>query len=261
MLSYLREVNIKVNNNVHISGEDLTIEFDVPFDDNTEPNESKITIYNLSESTINQMRNNDVLTLNAGYKNDVGLLLSARISSISTAWNGPTKVTTITVLDSQSLDEKQTAQKAYAAGTKGSYILTDLASQLGVPIAVIKIQNDKVYTEGYTVEGKITDKMKEVAKDCGVSVYINKGRLYIRSLYDGDDAKFTLTSETGLIGSPEWFEEQDVKGWRVKCLLQHRITTASFIAVKSSTANGTYRVRKGKHTCTSNGFITEMELV
>ena len=61
---------------VTINADDLDMEFDVEFDDDTETNESEITVYNLSDTTIQNIKKGEKLTLTAGYKEDTGIILS-----------------------------------------------------------------------------------------------------------------------------------------------------------------------------------------
>ncbi len=241
---------------------DLYIEFDVPFDDDASPNESVVRIYNLSQDTIARIKRNDILTINAGYEGDVGLLLSGRVSYVSTRKDGPDKVTSIYVLDGPDLTGVKIEEKAYAPGVTGRTILNDLIPLLKVPIGAFRLPKNKVYTDGYTVSGSIIDHCEEVAKDCGAAFYINRGKLYIRALSDGDDARFVLRNDTGLVGSPERFEERDgVKGYHIECLLQHRITTASIIDLESKFVRGRFRVRRGRHVCNMDTFLTTAEVI
>jgi hypothetical protein len=251
--------------NVTLNRDDLTIEFDVPFDDDMEPNESQITIYNLSKNTINQLKRNQHLTLDAGYKQDHGVLLSGYISKVENVNERTDIKTTIYVLDTKPFDTKKTVKKSYKKGIKASQIMRDLIASFGLKVAVLKLPKDKVYTKGYTVNGEIIEQLNNIAKDCGASVYINKGQVYIRSLKEGDDTRFILSSDTGLIGSPEPFEEEIdgkiIKGYKVKCLLQYRLTTASIVEIQSKTVKGKFRVRKGRHYSSGDEFYTEMEVV
>ena len=47
------------------------------------------------------------------------------------------------------------------------------------------------------------ENIKKYAQVCGVSVYVNKGKIYARHIKDGDNINFTVQASTGMIGSPE----------------------------------------------------------
>ena len=79
----------------------LEIDFDVSFNDEKEPDLSTVTIYNLSDDTINDIKRDGYLYLNVGYKymDNKANILTGEIEDIETTWEGLDKVTKITVGD------------------------------------------------------------------------------------------------------------------------------------------------------------------
>ena len=260
MKQFLRSTQVRIGSMI-FKTPDLYIEFTVPFDDDLEPNESEIKIWNLSRDTINRMKRNDQVSITAGYRGDTGVILTGRLSYVKTLREGAESVTYIYVLDGSDLTEKKAVQKAYKKGVKADTVMKDLLKQLKLPIALYKLPKNPAYKEGLSVDGNLIDTIKQVAEECGAYVFINKGRVFVGALNTGQDLKFTLSAETGLIESPEQFEEEESKGWRIRSLLQHRITTASIIRLESRMVKGTFRVRKGSHTSSGDDFVTEMEVV
>lgn len=264
---YSHTVIIKTGN-VTIKNSELDCEFEIPFDDDTEANESEIRVYNLTDSTIKNIKSNAKITVQAGYGNDTGIICSGYISKRKTVYEGVDKVTTISVIDSKSLKERDIDSITFAKNTKASQILRKLCTKVGLPIAVFKTARDHTYTKEETVSGGLMDNIQRYAKICGVSAYIHKSKIYVRKLSDGDNTAFTLSSDTGLI-SVEEFEETEtnenytdtIKGYRVKMLLQHRLQTASIITINSNAVKGKFRVRSGSHYYDGSEFITEAEVI
>lgn len=280
-----RKVIIKTDNNITLKNDDFKITFSVPFDDDMEVNMAEVTVCNLTDSTINKLRRNDVITIEAGYGKDTGIICSGRITNVKNIHNGVDKETTIEITDGPDLSSKSLENKTYANGTKASYILRDLANKLKLAIAKFQVPNDVKYTSGYVVDGSITEAMQNVAMHCGVGCYIHKSKLYIRPITSGDDLQFTLSADTGLLGTPEAFSEstevteEDLKyvsrsrmkvvygkwyiienGYNVECLLQHRFQVASIVNLKSRDINARCRVKSGVHSFDSD-FKTELEMV
>ena len=164
-------------------------------------------------------------------------------------------------------------------------MLKTLAKSTGMSIAKMSLPKDKVYKNGYTVEGELMEEMQTIANHCGASVYINRNAIYIRSITKGDDTKFTLEVDTGLLGSPEHFTEQEevseedlkyiskkrmtkkgskyyiiTKGYKCQCLLRHKITVGSIITLKARGINAKCRVKSGTHTFDGD-FITELTML
>ncbi|HEY2493248.1 MAG TPA: hypothetical protein VGI33_10090 [Paenibacillus sp.] len=244
------------------SMDSYAMEAKVSFDNNALPNESEIKIWNLSDKTLNNMKQGEIVKLNAGYVGDVGLILQGFISKAQTLWEGVDKVTSIFVVDRADSVKGKEVNIVYAKNTRGSYIIKQMADKIHLPIAQMSLNVDYQYKEGYTAKGTAADIIAKVAKDCGTSVFINKGKLYVRSLRRGGDNVFTLSKESGLIGTPERFEEAGAKGFNVQSQLQHRITTASVIDLTYSQFEGRVYVRSGSHHISRTGdFTTEMEVI
>lgn len=254
-------------NNVTVDSNELDFEFTVPFDDDMEANEAEIIIYNLSKNTISRFKNRAEITIEAGYEKDTGVIFSGFVDRVKTKIDGATKITTIKCLDDVS--KKTVESLSFAEGTKASYILKTLLNKTGLPIAVFKTRRDWTYKDKVTVDGDLMQNIKKYSEVCGISTYVNKGKIYSRYIKNGDNINFTVQESTGMLGSPEEFEEEQtaedyketVTGYKIEMLLQHRMTTAAIVKLKSLNANGTFRVRKGVHRFNELEAITEIEVV
>ena len=285
MNNFGRKIKITIGS-MHFSNADLEIRFEVPFDDDYKPNQSRVDILNLSKTTIAHIKKGTSINIQAGYGSDVGVLASGKISKVLNKKDGVDKVTSVYMIEGDDYTEikvtsktadpaekytkgkkkgqskKQAMKISFKAGTDGKTIINRLVKVLGIKLgAPIKLTRNKVYKKGYVVTGLVQNNLDEVIRDCGSVMYHRKGKLIIRPLKQGTDEKFLLEESTGLLESPEAFEEDGVKGYKGKCMLQHRITTASIIKIKSKTANGSYRAKKGKHIADASDFITEFEIV
>ena len=254
---------------VTIHSDNIDFELDIPFDDDLEANEAEINIYNLSKTTIKNIIVNKPITIKAGYQGDMGVVFSGYVSKVKTKRQGCDKVTTIYALDSMDLKERKLADVTYAAGRTASYILRDLINRTKLPIAVFEPKRDWTYKDEVTINSGLMDSIRKYSEVCGISTWINKGKVYAMPISKGTNSYFVLSADTGLIDSPEEFEEEitaedykdTIKGYKLKMLLQHRVTTGSVIKVKSLEVNGEYRVRSGKHTFTESEAYTEVEVI
>lgn len=85
---------------VTISNEKLDCEFEIPFDDDTEADEAEILVYNLSDTTIQNIKTGERITVTAGYGSDTGIIFSGYISKPRTYYSGVDRVTEIHAIDS-----------------------------------------------------------------------------------------------------------------------------------------------------------------
>lgn len=253
--------------NVTINSNELDLEFSVPFDDDMIPNEAEVIVYNLTDNTIGKLKKGTNISVEAGYTGDTGVVFDGKVSKVFTKHEGADKVTTIKCLDD--VTTRKVDNLTFKKGTKASYILKTLINKTNTPIAVFKIRRDWTYEDEVSVDGDLMENIKRYAEVCGISVYVSKGKVYARYIKDGDNLNFTLEESTGLIGSPEAFEEEQtaedfketVKGYKCECLLQHRMTTAGIITLKSLSANGKYRIRSGEHIFNSSEAKTTIEVI
>lgn len=252
---------------VTIKSSELDIEFTVRFDDDMEANDAEIKVYNLTQNTINQFRNRKKITIEAGYKGDTGVIFVGYVTNVKTIRDGADKVTTIKCIDD--IKTHTISEITFAAGTKASYILKNLLNRTGTPIEKFKMRYDHTYEKEVKVDGDLMDNIKKYSQVCGVSTFVKNGRIYSRYIKEGDNISFTLSEDTGLIGSPEEFEEEQtvkedkditIKGFECDCLLQHRMSAGVIVNLKSIDANGTYRVCSGEHTFNNSEAITHIKM-
>lgn len=258
--------------NAVFKNEDFTINFDVPFDDGSDPNISEIEIYNLKDSTINSIQDRMPVILNAGYQSDVGAILVGFVRNPRTEWSGVDKITKVNIIDVNDKWMEQWVDKTYAENITGKQVLSDLIGMSGLQIGSFSLPINVVYKNAKTIKTMLGQAIGEVAKDCGAKMHVNRGSIFIRDKFDGDRIGFILDKEHGLIDTPSPIESSYevgidenkkkivMKGFKVVSLLHHRITTDSILQIKSKTANGIFRVEKGRHKSNGNTYFTEMEV-
>lgn len=248
----------------------LTVYFDVDFDDSEGVNPTKITVYNLSEQTISGIKVGSRLTLSAGYQSDIGVISESVIKASDTRWQGVDKITEINCIDGVGNYLSAKVSKTFAPGTAASVVLRYLIGEAGLGIGDLSPPVDFVYRNGKTVKGNVSDHLKSVVKDCKAKMHIHRDRIFIRDSTKGDNIGFVVNKDSGLIDEPEKIMEEitDKKtskkttriGWKLKMLLNHRLTADSVIVLQSRKATGNFRVAKGKHTSNGSSFYTEVEV-
>ena len=275
---------VTINNSLILSNAaGYDIDFEVPFDDDPEINESVITLYNLSQNTLGQIKKDMPITIEAGYEKDSsGQILSGLITGIRSYWDDLDYITEIRANDCQSTKDQELQDISFPANTSGSQILRDLVNRIGIPVVIFEVKRDHVFENPVKVSGSLMDGIRKYAQVCGVSAWINKSNLYVCPLSTPvTDWYFDLKSDTGLLSVEEWQEEETleqseaertagepaktetINGVTVKMLLQHRLYTGCTIQVTSN-VNGRFKVREGGHNaddddCTTTAKAIRME--
>ena len=264
---YDQKVTITTGN-VTIQNDDLDLEFDIPFDDDTEANEAEIVVYNLTDNTINAIAKNAAISITAGYGKDTGVIFSGYISKKTTRWEDNDKVTTIYAIDKNGKEETELTEISFSGGVKASSILRNLVERVGLPVAVFQTKRDHTYTDKVTINGGLMDNIKNYATICGVVAYVCKSKIYVCPLTYGSHDTFNLTPDTGLLSVSEFEEEttaeeytDKITGVDVDMLLQHKVQTGSILNITTKNTKGEYRVREGSHTYDGSEFKTTVKAV
>lgn len=251
---------------VTIKSNELDLEFDIKFDDDMEANEAEIIVYNLTKTTIEQFKKGSAISIEAGYKGDTGLVFSGFVDKVKTTHEDADKVTTIKCLDD--ITDHTLTEITFAKGTKASYILKTLLEKTGLTIAVFEMRRDHTYDSEQKVDGDLMENIKKFSKVCGVSTFICDGKIYSRHIKEGDNLNFTLSADTGLIGSPEEYEEEltaedfkeTINGYECEMLFQHRMKAGAIIDLDSRDVKGSFRVCSGEHSFNNDSCITKVKM-
>lgn len=257
----------------------LEIEFEIGFSNRKEPDINTVTIYNLSDSSINEIRSQGYVILAAGYKmlDNKANIAEGEIENVEVTYEETDKLSTITFSDGGKPWRVRELNKTYAEGIKASEIMRDLAVVLGYEIVEISPKSDITYRLGKTVKGFASKSLSNLAADTKSKMFINKNRLVIRDEAKGYNTGFILNADSGLVGYPtlnkndsgdktdenEYIKDkkknkETKNSWHVVSLLNPRLETDSIIKVESRTLNGIFRVVSGRHT---KDFNTELEVV
>lgn len=263
---------------VTIKSSELDFEFEVPFDDNLESKEGNITIYNLSDNTIKQLKKDMSISIEAGYEGDTGVIFKGYIAKPSTRREGADKVTTLKIIDS--IYQKESLDIAYASGTTASYILRDLFNRTKLSFGKFEVERDHTYGSGVNIDEPLESAIKRFSEICGISTWTSKGKIYSCGLKKvsnimsfARDNTFDVSENTGMIGSPSPFEEQNsisvedkdyidtLKGFEIEMLMQHRAAVGAVVNLKSEQYTGKYYIKSGVHRFNTSECITTIKVV
>ena len=252
----------------------LDFSFEIPFEDSDEPPVATIKVTNLSAATRANIKKNDPVVLNAGYEGDVGCILIGKVVGLKHKQNNVDWTTTLTVQPCADEILGRMINKTYAENTKASAMVRDLLNIFGVEVSKCELSVDQVYPRGRVCRGNLKQVLTEIVVDECESRFITRptGQVYITKSDDGINNGLTLTSETGLLRADEEKVVFEPEGKSTKetteddtisrsCLLNYRVSTAEVVKIQSSSLNGRFIVKSGKHSGGRTGdWETSMEL-
>ena len=203
------------------------------------PNLGNIKIYNLSESSRNNIEKKGLhVQLYAGYEdNSIPLLFSGNLRNVVHLKIGPDWVSEIFAHDGGTAWNTSTINKTLPAGSTNFNIFNELVGQMeGISKGVTEgLQNclsgKRSLLRELQLSGNIKDWLDKIATDCGFEYSINDG--VIETTPTGfplsDVPPVVINQGSGMIGSPERTEV----GINVSHLLLPELKLARTIKVES----------------------------
>ncbi len=253
----------------------LNISFDISKDDSASINNCDITIYNLSDATVNYMydnlENNIAVRLDAGYRDDgTKTIFTGYVDDIEDSFDTDTRQTKLTFGDGTTNIAAAHTSRTYPAGTKMKKIITDVAGDTGLPIAEVDLGNDDE-TVNETTSGQVhyvgptIQILKEVCHPRQIAVHVQNGKVHVKHDNSINETEVAYISpETTLIGSPQNFTHTKkkpkgqktakrtkgvstkvyVQGVKFKCFMNGAIEVGSTIYLKSKRYDGQFKISK-----------------
>ncbi len=273
MAFWIRDATLTIGSKKYSLG-NLAFTFEVPFEDSDEPPVATIKVTNLSAATRANIKKNDPVVLNAGYEGDVGCILIGKVVGLKHKQNNVDWTTTLTVQPCADEILGRMINKTYAENTKASAMVRDLLNIFGVEVSKCELSIDQVYPRGRVCRGNLKQVLTEIVVEECESRFITRptGQVYITKSDDGINNGLTLTSATGLLRADEEKVIFEPEGKSAKetteddtisrsCLLNYRVSTAEVVKIQSSSLNGRFIVKSGKHSGGRTGdWETSMEL-
>ncbi|WAX24748.1 hypothetical protein [Escherichia phage vB_EcoM_DE16] len=265
--------------------QDHQITFSIKKDNNKDPNQAEIVVYNLSDDTVNYInrgiRNNLAVALAVGYAGEeLVMIFKGTIQWVSDTFDSVDRKTTLHCLDGGINIAEARTSRSYPKGTKIKRVVTDLVKDLGTTEGNIHVDNDQTLSSATAMCGNTSHYLEHICKSIDHNVSIQDGSVYVTPRSQMSSARSAYISpETGLIGSPEPFHN-DIKptkkvtksskkakkptdGVKFKCQMNGAILPEKTIWLKSRDYDGPFKVVSVSHNGDKEGkeWVTEVECV
>lgn len=265
--------------------QDHQITFSIKKDNNKDPNQAEIVVYNLSDDTVNYInrgiRNNLAVALAVGYEGEeLVMIFKGTIQWVSDTFDSVDRKTTLHCLDGGINIAEARTSRSYPKGTKIKRVVTDLVKDLGTTEGNIHVDNDQTLSSATAMCGNTSHYLEHICKSIDHNVSIQDGSVYVTPRSQMSSARSAYISpETGLIGSPEPFHN-DIKptkkvtksskkakkptdGVKFKCQMNGAILPEKTIWLKSRDYDCPFKVVSVSHNGDKEGkeWVTEVECV
>lgn len=245
--------------------EGVRISFDVTKTDASEPNDIRLSVYNLTAATRSAFETvGNRIVVEAGYES-TGLVLLAvgDIVKGSTEYNLPDTVTDVDARDGGKTSRNTRAALTYKPGTQAKIIVGDLVKRLEVDQTEITADLDGAFREAWSFFGNVRDGLDKLAKrfDFDWSIQNNTAQITPRR-QPSQRSAVLLSPSTGLIGIPTRLDTtrkdldkaKEEPGLSVRSLMNPAILPADPIVIEARDfPSATYRVKNVHHHGDTHG--------
>lgn len=233
--------------------------FDIKKGSTAKSEKSTISVYNLSNDTVDYLITNAdknlVIKFEAGYEGSVKTLFKGTIDSVTDDNDTETRITKLVLGESTVNKKEANSFRSYPRNTNINNIVHDLIEDLGIPIGNVQpITENFLYPLKKTIHGHTATHLSRIATWYGYRFSVQNGAAY----FIPDKSKFVqeailVSAETGLIGTPKAIVDKNTvairsnlptTGLKVRCQLNAAIQPESVILVKSGDINQTFKVTK-----------------
>jgi hypothetical protein len=277
----------------------IRITFDIAKNAEEEPNDTKITLYNLAADTRRALEEPGLrCVLYAGYAEEGGALLMASGSVVFayTRFEQPDVLTELTVKDGYTEVRDTAVSIGLGPGAQASAIIRDLARQMGLPLVIADDVPDRRWEQGFSFYGAARTALHKVTQGTGLEWSIQNQQLQVVQRRGTTRRQaVVLALDTGLLGRPERTREaanekaqskrstngngagsppgqgavsssqpaigsQQRAGWKVTSLLLPTISPGDLVKLESRTVEAFQRVETVHHKGDSEGGDWQTEL-
>lgn len=260
----------------------LHIEFEVAKSDTSgKTNKFKITVYNLSDTSITKISKDFKVIFEAGYTEDaLRTLFIGQVENVETEYLAEVVKTTITCVDGYKPKREGYTSTAFRGGTTVETILRQLITKdLGLSNPVMnngKLGADKglnkIYENGSAKVGNTYEIITKLCRDNFLTWSVRDGNAIVYPVDGSTEVKVPLISAgTGMIGSPQKSlnntnklakSKNTTTTYKVKTLLNGSYNIGNLVEVVSAFTSGLYRISKVTHkgSFDGNDWTSDLEI-
>ena len=229
----------------------MHVNFSVQKQDLETSNSAKISVWNLNKTHLTALAEKDcVITLKAGYGNNLPLIFTGIVSFTETRMDGADRVTEIEAVDSLIEIRDTYVALSYAGPINTKKIIDDLAAQMGVTVSYSYNAAFAEIPNGFSFVGQAKDVLNKLCAVSGRSWSLQNGILQVKKINDVMSREvYVMSAETGLIDIPKRVQiASDNKkskpqvGYDITYLMNGAIGIDDYIRLESKSVTGYFRI-------------------
>lgn len=262
--------NISKQNNVQqaeessyiIDYDQIDINFNIKFTNDSKSNMCTIELYNLSDATLSNMKPELDIRVKAGYEDYNGYIFVGKIDRIETTLNDVDRVTKFYCSPNSQSWNNTFINKSWSRGVRIEEVARQVINLSNWKIGKLEVGSG-VYNGGKVFRKYSRHCLEEIASDTNSMLYFKNDTVYMYPKAHILKKKIILSPGNGLLEIPtkNINQKKNTETYTLKTALRYDYEEDVIVVVQDSKyiEPVELKIKKGTHKATDNEFYTELE--
>ena len=191
--------------------EQLDIDFEVKCTDDNKSDIATIKLYNLSETTKQKLKENQDVSIDAGYRELHGVIFNGIVESITTSRDENDFITTIEATPNNRAYTNTIINRQFKAGIKASEVIKQIEKMCNFTMDIKELGKDTVYPNGKVFSGRLSNVIPILARDTGTICRFTNTTIEFKLPNKAYSSVLHLGGEQGLIRIDKKMDKAEIK--------------------------------------------------
>jgi len=191
--------------------DELDVEFEVKCTDDNKSDLATIKLYNLSNTTLQKLKLNQDVSIDAGYRDVHGVIFNGIVESISTSRDENDFITTIEATPNNRAYANTIINRQFKAGIKASEVIKQIGTMCNFTMDIKELAKDTVYPNGKVFSGRLSNVIPILARDTGTICRFTNTTIEFKLSNKAYSSVLHLGAEQGLIRIDKKMDKADIK--------------------------------------------------
>lgn len=211
MMKLWKQVRLITIGEIVFDYNELDVEFEVKCTDDNKSDLATIKLYNLSDTTLQKLKLNQDVSIDAGYRDIHGVIFNGVVESISTSRDENDFITTIEATPNNRAYANTIINRQFKAGIKASEVIKQIGTMCNFTMDIKELGKDTVYPNGKVFSGRLSNVIPILARDTGTICRFTNTTIEFKLPNKAYSSVLHLGGEQGLIRIDKKMDKADIK--------------------------------------------------
>lgn len=211
MMKLWKQVRLITIGEIVFDYDELDVEFEVKCTDDNKSDLATIKLYNLSDTTLQKLKLNQDVSIDAGYRELHGVIFNGIVESISTSRDENDFITTIEATPNNRAYANTIINRQFKAGIKASEVIKQIGTMCNFTMDIKELGKDTVYPNGKVFSGRLSNVIPILARDTGTICRFTNTTIEFKLPNKAYSSVLHLGGEQGLIRIDKKMDKADIK--------------------------------------------------